>query len=432
MNITKKLIITLAITSSIKLAFASSLIEIYKDAQLKDPTLLGAKAERDQNQALTGASFGTLLPQVGLTADALAKSKTGTPHTDTLSATIGVTQSVYDPVNWRTWKQSEFTANASNAAYESAKQQLIVDLITKYTQVLLNEDILKFSKAQEEASAQALKVAQQKFNVGLSPITDVYEAKATNSQDKANVVSAQNDVSNSLADLGTLTGKEYFAINKLNNKTFNAKPLTLNKSHYLNSAKKYNLNLLTQKYTLDASKKGISIAWANFLPTLSVNGSYEPAKNYPSGSDSGTTRTSQYGAEINMNLFSGGSDISNVHASKFSAEKTRQDYILQYRTLMSDTSTSYTNILADIETIKAQTAAVVSAQSAYEASLAEYKVGTGTITDVLDNVQTLADSQKELSKAKYDYINDNTALKQNAGTLSDNDVNRLNNLFNIR
>ena len=432
MNITKKLIITLAITSSIKLAFASSLIEIYKDAQLKDPNLLGAKATRDQNQAETGVFFGKLLPQVGLIADANATSKTGTPHKDSLSAQFQVSQSVYDPANWRTWKQSEFTANSSNAAYESAKQKLIVDLITKYTQVLFNEDNVKFSEAQERFSAQVLQVAQQKFNVGLTPITDVYESRATNSRDKAGVVTAKNEVSNSLAELGTLTGKEYFAINKLNNKTFNAKPLTSNKTYYLNSAKKYNLDLLVQKYTLDADKKGISIAWANFLPTLSVNGSYEPAKNYTSGSDSGTTRTSQYGAEISMNLFSGGSDISKVHANEFNAEFSRQEYIRIYRKLMSDTSTFYTNILADIETIKAQTAAVAAAQSAYEASLAEYKVGTGTITDVLDNVQSLAESQKELSKAKFDYINDNIALKQSAGTLSDNDVNRLNNLFNIK
>ena len=70
---------------------------------------------------------------------------------------------------------------------------------------------------------------------------------------------------------------------------------------------------------------------------------------------------------------------------------------------------------------------VKSSATALQATEAGYEVGTRTTVDVLDARRRLYSSQKNLAISKYDYLKNILQLKQAAGTLTQSDLEQINN-----
>jgi outer membrane protein len=87
---------------------------------------------------------------------------------------------------------------------------------------------------------------------------------------------------------------------------------------------------------------------------------------------------------------------------------------------------NFNNVNASISSIKAYEQSVISSESALKATQAGFEVGTRTIVDVLNRTRDLYDSKRQLSEARYGYINSILALKQAAGTLNEDDVISIN------
>jgi len=73
--------------------------------------------------------------------------------------------------------------------------------------------------------------------------------------------------------------------------------------------------------------------------------------------------------------------------------------------------------------------ALISAQSALEATQAGFEVGTRTIVDVLIAEQRLYNAQRENSLARHTYILNHLRLKRVAGLLVDQDLRVVNQLL---
>ena len=80
----------------------------------------------------------------------------------------------------------------------------------------------------------------------------------------------------------------------------------------------------------------------------------------------------------------------------------------------------------DIATYKALEQAVVSAQSALQATEAGFEVGTRTIVDVLISTQNLYDAKRNLADVRYRYVLSILRLKQASGTLTREDLVAIN------
>jgi len=76
--------------------------------------------------------------------------------------------------------------------------------------------------------------------------------------------------------------------------------------------------------------------------------------------------------------------------------------------------------------VQALQQAVVSTQSALDATEAGYEVGTRTSVDVLDARRELFRAQRDYTQARYDYIIASLTLKQAAGILSVQDLENIN------
>jgi outer membrane protein len=79
-----------------------------------------------------------------------------------------------------------------------------------------------------------------------------------------------------------------------------------------------------------------------------------------------------------------------------------------------------------ISRVKAFMQAVVSNQSALEATELGYRVGTRTSVDVLDAERALFGAKRDLAAARYDYVLNVLRLEQAAGKLGQDDLVRVN------
>ena len=85
--------------------------------------------------------------------------------------------------------------------------------------------------------------------------------------------------------------------------------------------------------------------------------------------------------------------------------------------------------VAGVTEVEARRLAVVSAQSALDASQVGLEVGTRTVLDVLQNQRTLFQAQVDYSEAKYRFLQNRLLLEQAAGTLDGTDVQDINRLL---
>ncbi|MNN80620.1 Outer membrane protein TolC precursor [compost metagenome] len=85
--------------------------------------------------------------------------------------------------------------------------------------------------------------------------------------------------------------------------------------------------------------------------------------------------------------------------------------------------------MAGISEVEARRLAVVSAQSAYDASQVGLEVGTRTVLDVVQNQRTLFQAQLDYAQSRYNFLLARLQLSQAVGDLEIAEVQDINRLL---
>ncbi|MCG9683707.1 outer membrane channel protein TolC [Vibrio sp. Isolate23] len=425
------LFISAALGSLSTNVFADTLTEIYNQAKENDPTLLSAAATRDSAFEAVTSSRATLLPQVDLTASYdfdRGEYNDADNDKDTWTAKLGFTQELYKRSSWLTLDTAEKTARQADATYAAAQQDLILRVATAYFEVLRAQDNLAFVQAEKAAVGRQLEQTKQRFEVGLSAITDVHDAQAQYDTVLADEVLAENSLINSYEGLREITGIEHDDLNVLDIDRFSATKTQSPVDSLVKEAQEKNLNLLSSRIAQDIAKDNISLQSSGHLPSLTLDGGYTLAeqKNSTSSSDDYDSDNFNVGLNLSVPIYSGGSTTSLTKQAEFDYVAASQDLEATYRSVVKDVRAFNNNISASIGALRAYEQTVVSARSALEATEAGFDVGTRTIVDVLDSTRNLYDANKNLSNARYDYILSVLQLRQAVGTLSEQDILDIN------
>ncbi|EHR6434159.1 efflux RND transporter outer membrane protein VpoC [Vibrio parahaemolyticus] len=412
-------------------AWADSLAEIYDLAKQNDPQLLSVAAQRDRAFEAITSSRSALLPQINLTAgynltrgdtdyddSALGKSSN---DQDALTAGVSFSQTLYNRASWISLDTAEKSARQADATYAATQQGLILRVSQAYFEVLRAQDNLVFVRAEKAAVGRQLEQTKQRFEVGLSAITDVHDAQAQYDAVLADEVLAENDLINSYESLREITGQEHKNLNVLDTNRFSATRTNSPAETLLDEAKTKNLSLLSARISQDIARDNISLASSGHLPTLSLDGGYNYGDTSNSARDN-TTDNFNIGVNLAVPLYTGGNVTSQTKQAEFAYVAASEDLEAQYRSVVKDVRAQNNNINASIGALKAYEQSVVSARSALEATEAGFDVGTRTIVDVLDATRRLYDANKNLSDARYNYILSVLQLRQAVGTLSEQDI----------
>ncbi|EGR0011867.1 outer membrane channel protein TolC [Vibrio cholerae] len=408
--------------------WAENLAEIYNQAKENDPQLLSVAAQRDAAFEAVTSSRSALLPQINLTAGYnINRSDQDLRESDILSAGINFSQELYQRSSWVSLDTAEKKARQADSQYAATQQGLILRVAKAYFEVLRAQDNLEFVRAEKAAVGRQLEQTKQRFEVGLSAITDVHDAQAQFDGVLADEVLAENSLTNSYEALREITGQEYSKLAVLDTKRFAASRTTESSEALIEKAQQQNLSLLAARISQDVARDNISLASSGHLPSLTLDGGY----NYADNRNSNASSPSDYndfkiGVNLKVPLYTGGNTTSLTKQAEFAYVAASQDLEAAYRSVVKDVRAYNNNINASIGALRAYEQAVISAKSALEATEAGFDVGTRTIVDVLDATRRLYDANKNLSNARYDYILSVLQLRQAIGTLSEQDVMDVN------
>ncbi|RBW63971.1 outer membrane channel protein TolC [Vibrionales bacterium C3R12] len=418
------LFISAAIGSLSTTAWADTLTEIYDQAKQNDPQLLRSAAKRDAAFEAITSSRSALLPQINLTAGYnINRSDIDQRESDKLTAGVSVSQELYKRSSWITLDTAEKTARQADSSFAAVQQGLILRVAQAYFEVLRAQDKLEFVRAEKAAVARQLEQTNQRFEVGLSAITDVHDAQAQYDTVLANEVLAENSLVNSYEALREITGNEHTNLSILDTETFSASKTQASAVALIEEAQQKNLSLLASRISQDIAKDNISLESSGHLPSLTLDGGY----NYGDESNSNSTSKGDYndfnvGLNLVVPLYTGGNITSKTKQAEYNYVAASEDLEATYRSVVKDVRAFNNNISASIGALRAYEQSVVSAQSALEATEAGFDVGTRTIVDVLDSTRRLYDANRNLANARYDYIISVLQLRQAVGTLSEQDI----------
>lgn len=423
-------------------ANAENLQTIYQLATKKDPQVLKAAATRDAAKAGIDVSKARLLPQINLSAGANKSfsdqfdNDTGGQYkgeTTSTNAGISLRQSVFDWSRYENLSIAEKAALQGQTAYDAAVQTLIVRVSQSYFDVLTADDNLSFVVAEKRAIERQLEQTKQRFAVGLTAITDVHEAQAQYDIAVAQEISAQNALETAREFLREITGEYHAQLDSLNTSRFStSQPTPNNPQDWVQTAQDNNLELKIRKLSLDIAEHNIQIAKSGHYPTVDLtaqtgfNNSTSENRDTGVGFNSPRSDSSSVGLELVVPLYSGGGTVANEEVVRANYVEAAEDLELSHRSVIRQVRSNYNNVGALISSTKALEQAVISAESALKATEAGFEVGTRTIVDVLQSTRNLFDARRNLSKARYDYILSVLALKQAAGTLTEEDLFTVN------
>jgi len=415
---------------------AENLLQVYQQARLSNPDLRASAADRDAAFEKINEARSPLLPQLGLGADYTYNSgyrDNSGLHSNTTSASLQLTQTIFDMSKWRALTLQEKTAGIQDVTYQVAQQDLILNTATAYFNVLKAIDTLSYTEAQKQSIYRELDQTTQRFNVGLVAITDVQNARAQYDSVLANEVTARNDLDNAVESLRQITGMDYLSLASLNIDRFKtARPEAV--SNLLKQAESRNLNLLSARLSQDLAREQIRSAESGHMPTLDLtastglsNSKYGGSRaNQSAGTTDSITGSNQVGLSFSLPLYSGGSVTSEVKQAQYNFVAASEQLEGAHRSAIQTVRSSFNNVNASISSIDAYKQSVISAQSSLDASEAGYQVGTRTIVDVLDATTTLFNAKQQLSNARYSYLINQLNIKYALGTLNEQDLQQLN------
>ena len=444
-------------------AHAEDLLQTYELARAGDPQLAAAESGRLATKEGAVQARAALLPQLDGSATYRRSKSTG-PSTQTQfdpvtgepvrfsgdsesttnsrSVGLNLSQVLFDFGSFSRVKSQNAISHAADFQVESAGDSLVTRTSQAYFNVLVAIESLAAAGTQETALKKQFDFASKRLEVGLAPITDVHEARAQYDSARANTIVVRNALEDAYQALVEITGQPVRNLKGLPVDFQPSLPNERDADAWVAAAIDNNPALKAKQLQVQASEADVTTARAGHLPTLYFNGSYGKnaswgdstfsstnppfSSTFPIGNES---RGPSFGLTLSVPIFAGGATQSRVRQALAQRDVASDELEQQKRGLERATRNAYQTLVAGISEVEARRLALVSAQSAYDASQVGLEVGTRTVLDVLNNQQTLFRAQLDYAQARYNFLQNRLLLEQAAGTLDIDDVQDVNRLL---
>ena len=434
---------------------AESLRDIYELALENDATLKAQQAQYLAGLEDEKAALSRLLPQVNASYSYQdSETETVSPGVlgfenglpiigNTFDATnttrqgynVSLQQALFNLPAWFSFQSGKELSRQAEATFAANQQGLIVRVVEAYLTVLRAQDNLRAAQAREQAFERQLEQNQQRFEVGLIAITDVYESQAAYDIAVVDRIAEENNVAVALENLSVLTGKSHDNLDVLVEGFDAQMPEPVDRSAWVEFALSNNFNLKAAQYAEEAARQNAKAQRLAHAPTINGNASYQdfetdgtrfqdPAGLFLFPPDQEQQQT-VWGVELSVPLYTGGGLSAERRRAAQQFNAAREQRINLTRQTVTDARSLHMTVVNDVARVKARRQAIVSSKSALDATQAGYEVGTRNIVDVLNAENTYYTALRDFANSRYDYIVNTLRLKEQAGLLSPEDVLRL-------
>lgn len=426
---------------------AVDLIGIHDLAIKNDPQLQAAAYRRDATGENKRQAWANLLPTIsggaainrGSNKTSIAGTTIDDSDVDNESYRFDLRQSLYAQSNYENLDIARGQESQAEATYNIAYQDFLVRVAGGYFAVLTAQDGVIFAEAEEKALQRQFEQAEQRFEVGLTAVTDVHEARASYDNARARAIVSKNNLADAKEFLYELTGQYFDDYDPLQEVLPLVKPLPENPAEWVDIAMQYNPAVVSAQKGVEIADATVRLQRSGHYPTLDLVGSYSSFTNNefiirddfqnPIATTELTNDDMRIGLQLSVPIYQGGVVSSRTRQARYTLNAFNEDLDRQQRATVRQTNNAYRAVIAGIEQVGAFGQAKISAEAALEATQAGFEVGTRTIVDVLIAQQRYFQAQRDNSLARHTYIVDHLRLKAAAGVLVEEDLQKVNSIL---
>lgn len=349
------------------------------------------------------------------------------------TTTVNLVQPLFRVDAWYEYERSKAITSAAEAEFQNARQAFLLRVTEQYMNVLRTRENLTTAQAEERAFKRQLEQTNERYKVGLVPITDVNESQAAYDLARVGLIVGQSDFQIARDQLEALTGKRWDSLDGLREELPMAGPEPAAPDTWVEKAQANNPQVVAARFQAESAKAASRQALGAQLPSVNLVGQYQHAhtldintNNQTVNSVSPANEGGYYGVQVSMPLFAGGAVNSRRKQAALNYQAAEQQYKLAWRDTGQQTRSLHRVVEADVLRVQARRQALISAQSALKATESGYQVGTRNIVDVVVAQRNLYSAERDYAAARYDYILDSLRLKAAAGMLTEEDLGEIN------
>lgn len=436
----RRYILFLCVASLALPASALDLLSAYDAALSNDPTFRSAMRENEAGQANRMIGRSAMMPRLSGTYTQQSNDSkvngpayTNGPYTNLSEAYpstnggVNLTMPLFNLQAIAQYRQGMAQANQSQARFLYQTQDLLVRVAQAYTDLLYAQDQLQFVQKQKTAYQEQIKVNTRTFELGEGTLTDKLESLSAYELADAQVIESENDVENTKRKLEAIIGQPITSVQKVKKLQTGFKPTALNPSAFdfwKDAALASNPEILMGQFQIETARQEYLKNNAAHSPTVNFIAGWNIQKSNFVSSIYQNSNTTSAGLQLSLPIFSGGETQGRAAQAAANYEKSKADLDIAKERIITEVRKQFDAVSSGQRRIAALQRAVESATELTRAMRNSVRGGVRINLDILVAEKTLATAQRDLAQAKYNFVLSYLKLKQQAGNLTLEDLER--------
>lgn len=344
--------------------------------------------------------------------------KNASAETDPYSANVALQWLLYD-FGGRSAKTKQTQAYLESAefSYNSSLQNLVFSVSQAYYNVQGAKAVLVSSKTAEESYKKSYDETKRRYELGLVSASDKLLAQTSYENSKLAVIQAENAVKTgmgNLAQLLNLPPETAFDLARPKPKSEHLdlevkKPV----SELIEIALSQRPDLRADKSTLEAVKYNEDVVFAGAMPSISVGAGIGYRDNWHTSNP--YTYSTNVGLSLSVPLFTGFSDTYKISKARYQTRQAEAVVADTEDTVKNEVWTAYQDYQTAVSSHKISLTVLESAKENQKVAFAMYKVGKGSILNLLTAESQLANSRKESIVSFYSVLTQKAKLYRAIG-----------------
>lgn len=334
---------------------------------------------------------------------------------DDWTASLGASYTLFDGGDRKARLGAAEAGEAGiKAHHEATQQDVTLGVEQAFYGLLAARENLNVAVESLARSEDHVKLAKDRKDVGAVPLADVLRAQVDAANARLALVQAQALVRTARAHLATVMGLPSETVIEIapGKATIRA-PATSEVSAALDQAASRRPDVEQARQKVAAARLEVGVARSAFLPRVDAAAAYgrEDTRFFP------RDNTWQVGVDLSFPIFTGFSrvhQLERARAELAQAEAMRDRLTLAVREQGWD---AFSNVREAYEAVRTTQALVASAEESHRYARERYKVGAGTITDLLDSETALARAEASRVNAEWEYHSAQAKLQWTLGEI---------------
>ena len=327
---------------------------------------------------------------------------------------VSLSQTVFNGFrNTNIYKQSLINKEANLEDYKRIKDNVSLNVVNSYLNVLLNKENLNVSQAQYAFSVEQLERIEELVRSGIQPEANRYDAQATLASDEQRLTVAENNYNLALLSLSQVLQVPFDGFDVEFIELENPSELIMysNVEEILSFALKTRSEIKLAKKNIESAELNKEISKSGFYPSLSFSYGLNAGANFSNLTSDNSffqqindNRGHAFGLRLNIPIYSRNQNKTALSKAKIQLENSGLALDQAKVDLESNIRRAYNDAKAALKTFASSKKSVLARQFSFDNAQERYNIVALNSLDLEQNRTQLVNAQSSLIQAKYDFI----------------------------